>query len=82
MYNKYSRLIEIHRQQSCMNLERTKYHAVDAGFWIVLELIIRWISFRFNLIGLSPLAMFVRSPWNRFDCTAVFGYASMSKTCS
>jgi hypothetical protein len=29
-----------------MNLERTGYHAVDAGFWVVLELIIRWIRFR------------------------------------
>jgi hypothetical protein len=26
--------------QSCVNLERTGYHAVDAGFWIGLELII------------------------------------------
>jgi hypothetical protein len=50
--------------QSCINLERTGYHAVDAGFWIVLELIIWWIRFRFNLIGLSSSAMFVASPRN------------------
>jgi hypothetical protein len=47
-----------------MNLERNEYHAVNAGFWVVLELIIWWISFQFNLIGLSSLAMFVPSPWN------------------
>jgi hypothetical protein len=49
---------------SCMNLERTEYHAVDAGFWVVLELIIGWIRFRFNLIGFSSLAIFVPSPRN------------------
>jgi hypothetical protein len=48
----------------CINLERTKYHAVDAGFWVVLELVIRWISFRFNLIDLSSLTMLVPSPRN------------------
>jgi hypothetical protein len=31
--------------QFCINLDRTGYHAVDAGFWVVLELIIRWIRF-------------------------------------
>jgi hypothetical protein len=46
-----------------MNLERIGYHAVDAGFWVVLELIIWWISFGFNLIDLSSLVMFVPSPW-------------------
>jgi hypothetical protein len=45
-----------------MNLDRTGYHAVDAGFWVVLELIIRWFRFRFNLIDLSYLVMFVPSP--------------------
>jgi hypothetical protein len=49
---------------SCINLDGTGYHAVDAGFWIVLELVIRWIRFRFNLIDLSSLAMFVPSPRN------------------
>jgi hypothetical protein len=54
-----------------MNLERAEYHAVDAGFWVVLELIIRWIRFRFNLIGLSSLAMFVpyqRIPIRLYSC--------------
>jgi hypothetical protein len=50
---------------SCIDLDRTGYHAVDAGFWIVSELVIRWIRFRFNLIDLSSLPMFVPSPWNR-----------------
>jgi hypothetical protein len=49
---------------SCINLERTEYHAVDAGFWIVLELIIWWIRFGFDLIGLLSLAMLVPSPRN------------------
>jgi hypothetical protein len=49
---------------SCIDLDRTGYHAVDAGFWIVSELVIRWIRFRFNLIDLSSLAMFVPSPRN------------------
>jgi hypothetical protein len=47
-----------------INLERTEYHVVDVGFWIVLKLVIRWISFQFNLIGLSSLVMFVPSPQN------------------
>jgi hypothetical protein len=43
----------------CINLERTGYHAVDAGFWVVLELVIRWIRFsnqsdRFILLGNVP----------------------------
>jgi hypothetical protein len=50
--------------QSCLDLDRTGYHAVDAGFWVVLDLIIRWIKFRFNLIDLSPLITFVPSSWN------------------
>jgi hypothetical protein len=49
---------------SCIDLDRTGYHVVDAGFWIVLELVIRWTRIRFNLIDLSPLAMFVPSPRN------------------
>jgi hypothetical protein len=57
-------MLRVQACQSCVNLERTGYHVVDAGFWIVLELIIRWIRFRFNLIGLSSLAMFVPSPRN------------------
>jgi hypothetical protein len=47
----------------CINLERTGYHAVDAGFWVVLELVIRWIRFQINLIALSRLVMFVPSSW-------------------
>jgi hypothetical protein len=39
-----------------VNLDRTGYHAVDAGFRVVLELIIRWIRFliqsdRFIIFG-------------------------------
>jgi hypothetical protein len=49
---------------SCLDLDRTEYHAVDAGFWIVSDLVISWIRFRFNLIDLSSLAMFVPSPRN------------------
>jgi hypothetical protein len=48
--------------QSCLDHDRTGYHAVDAGFWVVLELIIWWIRFRFNLIDLSLLTMLVPSP--------------------
>jgi hypothetical protein len=43
------------RVQAChvsINLERTEYHAIDAGFWVALELVIRWIRFRTNLIDL------------------------------
>jgi hypothetical protein len=50
--------------QSSLDLDRTEYHAVDAGFWVVLELIIWWITFRFNLIDLSSLATFVPPPRN------------------
>jgi hypothetical protein len=50
--------------QSCLDLDRTGYHAVDAGFWVVLELIIRWIRIRFNLIDLSSLITLVPSPRN------------------
>jgi hypothetical protein len=49
---------------SCIDLDGTRYHAVDAGFSIVLELVIRWTRIRFNLIDLSSLAMFVPSPRN------------------
>jgi hypothetical protein len=56
-------MLRVQACQSCVNLDRTRYHAVDAGFWVVLELIIRWIRFRFDLIGLSSLAVFVPSPW-------------------
>jgi hypothetical protein len=48
----------------CIDLDRTGYHAVDAGFWVVLELVIRWTRVRFNLIDLSSLAMFVPSSRN------------------
>jgi hypothetical protein len=48
----------------CIDLDRTGYHAVDVGFWIVLELVIRWSRIRFNLIDLSPLTIFVPSPRN------------------
>jgi hypothetical protein len=40
----------------CVDLERTGYHAVDAGFRVVLKLVIRWIrsliqSDRFIIFG-------------------------------
>jgi hypothetical protein len=64
--------------QSCLDLDITGCHAVDAGFWVVLELIIQWIRFRFNLIDLSSLVTFVpssRNPirlysliWQSFTC--------------
>jgi hypothetical protein len=57
-------VLRVQAYQFCINLEITEYHAVDAGFWIVLELIIRWNSFQFDLIGLSSLAMLVPSPRN------------------
>jgi hypothetical protein len=50
--------------QSCLDLDRIGYHAVDAGFWVVLELIIRWIRFRFNLMDLSSLITLVPSSQN------------------
>jgi hypothetical protein len=57
-------VLRVQARQFFINLERTEYHAVDAVFWVVLELVIRWISFRLNLIGLSSLAMLVPSPRN------------------
>jgi hypothetical protein len=57
-------VLQVQACWSCLDLDRTRYHAVDAGFWIVLELVIRWIRFQFNLIDLSSLAMFVPSPRN------------------
>jgi hypothetical protein len=49
-------VLRVQSFQSCVDLDRTKYHAVDAGFWVVLELIIRWIRFliqsdRFIIFG-------------------------------
>jgi hypothetical protein len=44
-----------------INLERTEYHAVDAGFWVALELVIWWIRFQIDLIDLFHLVMFVPS---------------------
>jgi hypothetical protein len=38
-------VLRVQARQFCINLERTEYHAVDAGFWAVLELVIRWKSF-------------------------------------
>jgi hypothetical protein len=39
-----------------VNLDRTGYHAVDVGFWVILKLVIRWIrsliqSDRFAIVG-------------------------------
>jgi hypothetical protein len=49
-------VLQVQACQFCVNLDRTGYHAVDAGFWFVLELIIRWIRFliqsdRFIIFG-------------------------------
>jgi hypothetical protein len=49
-------VLRVQACQSCVNLDRTGYHAVDAGFWVVLELIIQWIRFliqsdRFIIFG-------------------------------
>ena len=47
------------RVQACWirsNLDRTGYNAVDAGFWVVLELVIRWTRVLFNLIDLIVLS--------------------------
>jgi hypothetical protein len=38
-------MLRVQACQFCVNLDRTGYHAVDAGFWVVLELIIQWIRF-------------------------------------
>jgi hypothetical protein len=46
-----------------ISLERTEYHAVDAGFWVALELIIQWIRFQIDLMDLFHLVMFVPSTW-------------------
>ena len=46
-------VLRVQARWSCVDLDRTGYHAVDAGFWVVLELIIRWIRIRFDLIDLS-----------------------------
>jgi hypothetical protein len=54
-------VLRVQVYQSCLDLDRTGYHAVDVGFWVVLELIIWWIRFRFNLIDLSSLIMLVPS---------------------
>ena len=39
-------VLRVHVRWSCVDLDRAGYHAVDAGFWVVLELIIRWIRAR------------------------------------
>jgi hypothetical protein len=49
-------MLRVQACQFCVNLDRTGYHAVDAGFWVVLELFIRWIRFliqsdRFIMFG-------------------------------
>jgi hypothetical protein len=49
-------VLRVQACQFCVNLDRTGYHAVDAGFWVVLELIIWWIRFliqsdRFIIFG-------------------------------
>jgi hypothetical protein len=62
-----------------MNLERTGYHTVDAGFWVVLELIIWWIRFRiqsYRFIIFGNVCSFSTEP-----DSAVFGYATMRKMC-
>jgi hypothetical protein len=49
-------MLRVQAYSFCVNLDRTGYHAVDAGFWVVLKLIIRWISIliqsdRFDIFG-------------------------------
>jgi hypothetical protein len=49
-------MLRVQACQFCVNLDRIGHHAVDAGFWVVLELIIRWIRFliqsdRFIIFG-------------------------------
>jgi hypothetical protein len=54
------------RVQACcvrINLERTGYHAVDAGFWVALELVIRWIRFPNQSDRFIHVVMFVPSSW-------------------
>jgi hypothetical protein len=54
------------RVQACfvrINLERAGYHAVDAGFWVALELVIRWIRFPIQPDRFIHVVMFVPSPW-------------------
>jgi hypothetical protein len=54
------------RVQACfvsINLERTGYHAVDAGFGVALELVIRWIRFPIQLDRFIYVVMFVPSSW-------------------
>jgi hypothetical protein len=54
------------RVQACfvrINLERTGYHAVDAGFWVALELVIRWIRFPIQSDRFIHVVMFVPSSW-------------------
>jgi hypothetical protein len=54
------------RVQAChvrINLERAGYHAVDVGFWIALELVIRWIRFPNQSDRFIHVVMFVPSSW-------------------
>jgi hypothetical protein len=54
------------RVQACfvrINLERTGYHAVDAGFWVALELVIRWTRFPIQSDRFIHVVMFVPSSW-------------------
>jgi hypothetical protein len=46
-----------------INLERAGYHAVDAGFWVALELVIRWIRFPNQPDRLIHAVIFVPSSW-------------------
>jgi hypothetical protein len=36
-------VLRVQTRQFCVNLDRTGYHAVDAHFWVVLKLTIRWV---------------------------------------
>jgi hypothetical protein len=54
------------RVQACfvrINLERAGYHAVDAGFWVALELVIWWIRFLVQPDRFIHVVMFVHSSW-------------------
>jgi hypothetical protein len=68
------------RVQACfvrINLERAGYHAVDAGFWVALELVIWWIRFPIQPDRFIHVVMFVPSSWtlNRlFSCIRLYLY--------
>ena len=49
-------MLWVQAYQMQLDLDRAGYRAADAGFWVALELVIRWTRIRFNLIGLLVFA--------------------------